>query len=71
MTDKRTEFVFLLGWPDVEAKDAAWRKFRADEEWKEITRVAMAEHGDLVGEIQDRLLTPTTYSPQAFADSTR
>ena len=71
MTDKRTEFVFLLSWPGVEAKEAAWRKFRADEEWKEITRVATAEHGDLVGEIQDRLLTPTTYSPQAFAHSTR
>jgi hypothetical protein len=64
-TEKRTEFLFLLNWPDVAAKEAAWRKFRADEEWREITRVAEAEHGRLVGEIEDRVLVPTPYAPKA------
>jgi hypothetical protein len=58
-------FVYLLNWADVPAKEAAWRAFLADEEWKEIKRVTAAEHGDLVGEIQDLLLEPTTYSTVA------
>src|SRR5919108_1155797 len=63
----RTEFVYLLEWPDVATKEAAWRAFLADEEWKEIKRVTKAEHGDLVGEIEDRVLLPTAYSPVAIA----
>jgi hypothetical protein len=63
-TDRRTEFLYLLTWPDVATKEAAWTAFRADEEWKDIKRVTGAEHGDLVGEIQDRVLTATAYTPK-------
>src|SRR5947209_6344484 len=49
----RTEFVYRH----------AWEQFRANEEWKEIKKITNARHGDLVGEIQDRMLTPTSYSP--------
>ena len=62
-TDQRAEFVYLLSWLDVATKEAAWRDFRADPEWNEIKRVTNAEHGDLVGEIEDRVLVPTVYSP--------
>ena len=62
-TARRTEFVYLLAWPDDATKTAAWDRFMADEEWKEIKRVTGAQHGALVGEIEDRLLVPTTYSP--------
>lgn len=62
-SDRRTEFVYLLAWPDEEAKDAAWAKFMADGEWKEIKRVTSAQHGALVGGIEDRILVPTDYSP--------
>jgi hypothetical protein len=64
---ERTEFVYLLEWPDVATKEAAWRGFMADEEWKEIKRVTNAEQGDLVGEIEDRLLLETPYSPALLA----
>jgi hypothetical protein len=60
--ERRTEFVYLLEWPDEEAKRGAWARFMADEEWKEIKRVTSAEHGDLVGAIEDRVLL-TAYSP--------
>jgi hypothetical protein len=63
-TDRRTEFVYLLTWPDVATMEAAWHEFRADEEWKDIKRVTNAEHGDLVGEIEDRILAPTPYAPK-------
>jgi NIPSNAP protein len=55
--------LYLLAWPDEKAKDAAWARFMADEEWKEIKRVTSAAHGDLVGAIEDRMLVPTAYSP--------
>jgi hypothetical protein len=62
-TERRTEFVYLLAWPDEAAKRAAWAQFMADEEWIEIKRVTNAQHGDLVGAIEDRVLVPTRYSP--------
>jgi NIPSNAP len=65
-TPRRTEFVYLLAWPDEAAKTAAWARFMADEEWKEIKRITSAEHGDLVGEIEDRVLVPAEYAPAAL-----
>jgi len=62
-TPRRTEFVYLLGWPDEETKTAAWATFMADEKWKAIKRATGAVHGDLVGEIEDRLLFPADYAP--------
>jgi hypothetical protein len=61
-TEHRTEFVYLLAWPDETTLNAAWAGFRADEEWLAIKRATNAEHGDLVGAIEDRLLVPTGYS---------
>ena len=63
LTERRTEFVYLLAWPNEATKNAAWAKFMADAEWKEIKRVTSAKHGDLVGAIEDRVLAATAYSP--------
>ncbi|HET7264474.1 MAG TPA: NIPSNAP family protein [bacterium] len=68
-TARRTEFVYLLAWPDEATKTAAWGAFMADGEWKEIKRATGAEHGDLVGEIEDRVLVPVEYSPRTLAPS--
>jgi len=59
----RTEFAYLLEWPDEAAKTAAWAAFMADAEWSEIKRVTSAEHGAMVGQIEDRLLQTVDYSP--------
>lgn len=56
--EQRTEFVYLLEWPDQAVLAAAWAAFRADEEWQAIKRATSAEHGDLVGAIEDRVLAP-------------
>jgi len=55
-TGERTEFVYLLTWPDLATKEEAWRRYLADPEWVEIKRVTKAKYGDLVGEIEDRVL---------------
>ncbi|PDT74893.1 NIPSNAP family protein [Bradyrhizobium sp. C9] len=59
----RTEFVYLLEWPDEATKTAQWAAFMADPEWSEIKRVTHAEHGLMVGQIEDRLLAQLDYSP--------
>ncbi len=59
----RTEFVYLLEWPDQKTLEASWAKFMADEEWKTIKQETANIHGTLVGEIQDRILTILPYSP--------
>ena len=59
----RTEFAYILAWPDAETKTKAWASFMADPEWIEIKRITSLEHGSLVGAIEDRVMTPTAYSP--------
>ena len=63
-TRDRTEFVYLLEWPDETTMTSAWDGFMADQEWKDIKRVTGAEHGDLVGDIEQMVLIPTDYSPR-------
>ena len=41
-----------------------WAKFMADQEWSDIKKETGAKYGKLVGEIQDRTLHLTAYSPQ-------
>jgi heme-degrading monooxygenase HmoA len=62
---EKTQFIYLLEWPDEAAKTAAWSAFMADAEWGEIKRVTSAKHGSLVGGIEDRILVPLDYSPAA------
>jgi heme-degrading monooxygenase HmoA len=62
-TERRTEFVYLLEWPDERTKTNAWAAFMEDSELAQIKRSTSAQSGALVGEIEDRLLIPTDYSP--------
>jgi hypothetical protein len=61
-TETRTEFVYLLRWPDEQTKIEAWASFMADQEWDDIKR-ATRHRGALVGDIEDRVLVMTDYSP--------
>jgi hypothetical protein len=60
--DNRTEFIYLLEWPDKETMTDRWEKFLRDEEWTKIKKETGEMHGPLVGEIQDRTLYLTDYS---------
>ena len=61
---ERTEFVYLLEWPDEPTMKDRWAKFMADKEWAAIKKETAAKHGKLVGEIQERTLNLTPYSPR-------
>jgi hypothetical protein len=62
--DNRTEFVYLLEWPDKETMTDRWKKFLQDQEWIKIKKETGEVNGPLVGEIQDRTLYLTDYSPR-------
>ena len=62
--DNRTEFVYLLEWPDEETMTDRWEKFLRDPEWIKIKKETGEINGPLVGEIQARTLYLTDYSPQ-------
>ena len=62
--DNRTEFVYLLEWPDKETMTDRWEKFLHDQEWTKIKKETGEVYGPLVGEIEDRTLVPTDYSPR-------
>ena len=62
--DNRIEFVYLLEWPDKEIMTDRWEKFLHDEEWIRIKKETAESYGTLVGEIQDRTLNLTDYSPR-------
>jgi hypothetical protein len=62
--DNRTEFIYLLEWPDKETMTDRWEKFLRDEEWIKIKKETGEINGPLVGEIEDRTLVLTDYSPR-------
>ena len=62
--DNRTEFVYLLEWPDEETMNDRWEKFLRDAEWIKIKKETGEINGPLVGEIQARTLYLTDYSPR-------
>lgn len=62
-TEKRTELVYLLQWPDEATMKEAWEEFMADQEWKDIKKRWAAEHGQAVGDIEEKVLIPTGYTP--------
>jgi hypothetical protein len=50
--DGRTEFAYLLEWPDEETMKDRWKRFMADREWSDI-KAATRDRGPLVGEIAE------------------
>lgn len=61
--NNRTELVYLLEWSDRETMKEQWAKFMADPEWAEIKKATAEAQGLLVGDIEDRTLELTDYSP--------
>jgi NIPSNAP len=62
--DNRTEFVYLLEWPDKETMTDRWKKILQDQEWIKIKKETGDISGPFVGKIQDLTLYLTDYSPR-------
>lgn len=56
-------FYYLMSYPSKEARDASWKAFAADPEWKEAARKS-EENGKLVAKSELYFLKTTDYSPK-------
>lgn len=54
--------IYLMAYPNREARDASWKAFMADPEWK-AAYAASTEGGKLVRKVDKVFLHPTVYSP--------
>jgi hypothetical protein len=58
----KDQLVYILAYPNHEARDQSWKDFQADPEWKKAKEASEAD-GPLVKEVQSVYLLPTDYSP--------
>ncbi|MEM6280166.1 MAG: NIPSNAP family protein [Verrucomicrobiota bacterium] len=56
--------IYLLGYPDREARDASWKAFRNDADWKKAYESSTVD-GKLVAKVDSVFLNLTDYSPTA------
>lgn len=57
---KMPSLTYMLAFPDMATRDAAWAKFSQDPEWKSLSGDAL--YRDNVSAISDIILQPTPYS---------
>lgn len=60
--DADRTLTYLLAYPSREARDAAWKAFRADPEWVKA-KAESEKDGVLVAKATETFLAPTDYSP--------
>lgn len=65
-SQERTEFLYVVRWPDEATMKSHWARFMADEEWQRIKQETAAVSGRLVGEIQERIMHEVEYSPRQW-----
>ena len=56
------ELWYMLAYEDLAARQKAWAEFGADPEWQEA-RAASEVDGPLVHHTENRIMTPTNFSP--------
>jgi hypothetical protein len=54
--------VYLMAYPSQEARDASWKAFIDDPEWKAVYAESHQD-GPLVKKVESKKLDPTDYSP--------
>jgi hypothetical protein len=57
------KMVYLLAFPNITARSAAWQAFATDPEWKKVSDESQKDGPILAGRPDSILLVPTDYSP--------
>jgi len=60
---QKDTLIYILAFPDREAREKAWNAFRDDPEWKRV-KAESERNGPLTTKIESVLLEPTDYSPR-------
>jgi NIPSNAP len=59
---KDDTLVYILAYPSLAAREASWKAFQADPDWK-AAREASEKDGKIVAKTHSIFLDPTDYSP--------
>ena len=54
--------VYILAYPSKEAREASWKAFTSDEEWKKVKAESEKDGIPLAANVDSVFLTPTDYS---------
>lgn len=54
--------VYILAYPSKAAREASWKAFREDPEWKQAAAESTKD-GKIVSKVESTFLSPTDYSP--------
>ncbi len=61
-TDKPETLVYILAYPDMDARKKSWKGFMGDEAWKKAWADSKKD-GPVVTKVESQFLNPTDYSP--------
>jgi hypothetical protein len=59
---RQPSFTYMLAFPDLAGREAAWKAFREDPEWQKLKATPGYTDADVMSNIHDLVLTPTPYS---------
>ena len=63
-TDKSNTLVYILAYPNEEAREESWKAFMADSEWQRVWAKSKEDAGGaIVTKVESTLMTATDYSP--------
>ncbi|MCA9214062.1 MAG: NIPSNAP family protein [Planctomycetales bacterium] len=63
-TDKPNTLVYILAYPNKEAREASWKAFMADPEWQRVWAKSKEDAGGaIVTNVESTFMTATDYSP--------
>ena len=54
--------VYLLSFPDLAAREAAWKRFREDPAWQKLKTLPGYLDAEIMANVTDFIVTPTAYS---------
>ena len=54
--------VYILAYPSMAAREASWKAFREDPDWKKARAESEAD-GKIVEKVEAMFMTPTDFSP--------
>src|SRR6266478_4472271 len=63
LENPENKLVYMLAYPSREAREASWKAFQADPDWK-AAKAASEKAGPLVGKVESSFLQATDFSPE-------
>jgi hypothetical protein len=68
-TNTEARLIYLLAYPNREAREKSWKEFSADPEWQSVAKDS-ERNGRLVAKVESVFLEPTDFSPQVTPNAT-